>query len=80
MRYRFAIYLPILLNIATCSLVLAYSNSEYTENTGWDDIITAQDSAEFLSSKRLGYISLDDSEYHYTGIPRIVIVTETIER
>lgn len=70
MHYRFAQLLPLLLSIVITSLVLGCSNSEYAEACGWDDIIVSQD------SDQLDYLPLDDSEYPYAGISRIVIETE----
>lgn len=76
MRYRAARPLPLLLGIVICCLGLGCSNSEYTESTGWEDIIVSQDSNEVIGFSKLDYLPFDDSEYPYAGIPRVVIVTE----
>ena len=47
-----------------------FSNSGYTPNT--------EDIDESSSSKALDYLPLDDTEYPYAGIPRIVIETEDL--
>lgn len=78
MRYHFTNLLPLLLGIALCCLGFGCSNSEYTEGTGWEDIIASHDQNDSAGSSttKLNYLPLDDSEYPYAGIPRIVIVTE----
>ena len=79
MRYHFARPLPLLLGIIFCCLVLGCSNSEGVDGTGWDDIIVSQDSNGFADSS-IDYLPLDDSEYPYAGIPRVVIVTENFRQ
>lgn len=74
MCYHFARPLPLLLGIIFCCLVLGCSNSEGVDGTGWDDIIVSQD------SDKLDYLPIDDSEYPYAGIPRVVIVTENFRQ
>lgn len=74
MCYHFARPLPLLLGIIFCCLVLGCSNSEGMDGTGWDDIIVSQD------SDKLDYLPIDDSEYPYAGIPRVVIVTENYQK
>ena len=73
MSYHSANKHLLFLGIIIACLLAACSNSEYT---GWDDIIVSQDSNGSADSSKLDYLPLDDSEYPYAGIPRIVIVTE----
>ncbi|WP_405340558.1 CotH kinase family protein [Fibrobacter sp.] len=75
MHYHFVKPRPLLLGIVICSLILGCSNSEYTNGTRWDDIIVSQDSNASANSLKLDYLPLDDSEYPYAGIPRVVIET-----
>ncbi len=74
MRYRAARPLPLLLGIVICCLGLGCSNSERIDNevvAFWD----IEEDATPLSTE-LNYLPIDDSEYPYAGIPRIVIETE----
>lgn len=74
MRYHFAKPLPMLLGIVICCLGFGCSNSERTENevvAFWD----VEEEASPLSTE-IDYLPLNDSEYPYAGIPRIVIETE----
>lgn len=74
MRYRAARPLPLLLGIVICCLGLGCSNSEKMDNeviAFWD----IEEDATPLSTE-LNYLPIDDSEYPYAGIPRIVIETE----
>lgn len=54
----------------------ACSNSEIENCTGWDNISVSQNSNGSVDSSKSDYLPLDDSEYPYAGIPRIVIETE----
>ena len=91
MRYRTAKPLPLLLGAIIGCLLSACSNSEGVDGDsalGWNsedsayDIRTAENpltnSADSQDSgpPRIDYLPLDDSEYPYAGIPRIVIETE----
>ena len=60
--------LPLLLGIVISGLVLGCSNSESVEET------------EDTDFAKLDYLPLDDSEYPYAGIPRVVIVTENYQK
>jgi len=74
MRYRAVRPLPLLLGIVICCLGLGCSNSERIDNevvAFWD----IEEDATPLSTE-LNYLPIDDSEYPYAGIPRIVIETE----
>ena len=75
MHYHFVKPHPLLLGIVICSLILGCSNSEYTNGTRWNDIIVSQDSNASANSSKSDYLPLDDSEYPYAGIPRVVIET-----
>ena len=79
MSYHSANKHLLFLGIIIACLLAACSNSEYT---GWDDIIVSQDSngSADSSTTKLDYLPLDDSEYPYAGIPRIVIVTENYQK
>lgn len=87
MRYRAVRPLPLLLGVFIGCLLSACSNSEgldcanhveeiaaVNEVSSSSDIPKAQEAS--YSSKELDYLPLDDSEYPYAGIPRIVIETE----
>ncbi len=74
MRFHFAKPLPLLLGIVICCLGFGCSNSEKMDNeivAFWD----IEEDATPLSTE-LNYLPIDDSEYPYAGIPRIVIETE----
>lgn len=74
MRYRAVRPLPLLLGIVICCLGLGCSNSERIDNevvAFWD----IEEDATPLSTE-LNNLPIDDSEYPYAGIPRIVIETE----
>lgn len=74
MRYHVAYQLLMLLGTVIGCLVLGCSNSEGVNNevvAFWD---IEEDGASF--SAKIDYLPLDDSEYPYAGIPRIVIETE----
>jgi len=73
MRYRTARPLPLLLGIIIGSLLCACSNSEGVDYANYAEITT--NSEEYWNTK-VDYLPLDDSEYPYAGIPRIVIETE----
>lgn len=74
----------ILLLVFLCIIqtqLAACSNSEYIENSGSEFAWVTEDDAnsnESLSSssKVIDYLPIDDTEYPYAGIPRIVIETE----
>ena len=84
--HRSAKLLHLLIGAITGSLVFACSNSEGNDATGTEiiaavesnshDIEYASPSQETSSAKTFDYIPIDDSEYPYAGIPRIVIETE----
>ena len=59
-------------------LILGCSNSENTDYWVRDDIFAPQDSEETTNStfSKEAYLPLDDSEYPYAGLPRIVIETK----
>lgn len=67
-------------------LIIACSNSDgidyanYTENADYSDVSSDEGDLKNLdassSSTVIDYLPLDDSEYPYAGIPRIVIETE----
>ena len=91
MRYRAAKPLPLLFGALIGCLLCACSNSEGVDGDsalGWNsedsayDIRTAENpltnSADSQDSVPpiIEYLPLDDSEYPYAGIPRIVIETE----
>ncbi|OWV14318.1 CotH kinase family protein [Fibrobacter sp. UWB5] len=74
MRYHFAKPLPLLLGIVICCLGFGCSNSERIDNeivAFWD---VEEDATPLFTE--LNYLPIDDSEYPYAGIPRIVIETE----
>ena len=75
MRYHFAKKLPLFLSLAIGCLVLGCSNSEGVDQEIIANWNIAEDDATPLSAE-LDYLPLDDSEYPYAGIPRIVIETE----
>ncbi|SMP40346.1 CotH kinase family protein [Fibrobacter sp. UWB10] len=75
MRYHFAKQLPLFLSLVIGSLFLGCSNSEGVDQEIIANWNIAEDDATPLSAK-LDYLPLDDSEYPYAGIPRIVIETE----
>lgn len=71
------------------SIICACSNSEYPDYSGNDDyteladnsgesigIINQTNDEKTASSGSIDYLPLDDTEYPYAGIPRIVIETE----
>lgn len=68
------------LGIVIECLVVACSNSEYTEAAGWDDIIVSQETNGSADSSKLDYLPIDDTEYPYAGIPRVVIATENYQK
>ena len=74
MRYHFAKQLPLFLSLVIGCLFLGCSNSEGVDQ----EIIANWNIAEDATplSAELDYLPLDDSEYPYAGIPRIVIETE----
>ncbi len=87
MRYHTVKSLALLLAAIIGSLLCACSNSEgldcanhaeeiaaVNEVSSSRNILKAQETSS--SSKELDYLPLDDSEYPYAGIPRIVIETE----
>ena len=57
-----------LITAIICSIT-GCSNSDYVKSTECDDSIDSE-------SIKIDYLPLDDSEYPYAGIPRIVIETE----
>jgi len=73
-RYRFAKKLPLFLSLAIGCLFLGCSNSEGVDQEIIANWNIAEDATP-LSSK-IDYLPLDDSEYPYAGLPRIVIETE----
>ena len=73
MRYRTARPLPLLLGIIIGSLLCACSNSDGVDYANYAEITT--NSEEYWNTK-VDYLPLDDTEYPYAGIPRIVIETE----
>ena len=75
MRYHFAKQLPLFLNLVIGCLFWGCSNSEGVDQEIIANWNIAEDDATPLSAK-LDYLPLDDSEYPYAGIPRIVIETE----
>ena len=75
MRYHFAKQLPLFLSLVIVCLFLGCSNSEGVDQEIIANWNFAEDDATPLSS-RIDYIPLDDSEYPYAGLPRIVIETE----
>ena len=74
MRYHVANQLLMLLGTFIGCLVLGCSNSEGLENDAVA-FLDIEDDATPLSAE-LDYLPLNDSEYPYAGIPRIVIETE----
>lgn len=74
MRYCTARPLPLLLGIVICCMGLGCSNSEKMDN----EVVAFWDIEEDTTplSTELNYLPIDDSEYPYAGIPRIVIETE----
>lgn len=86
MRYRTAISLSLLLGLLIGSLLCACSNSEGVDYTNYAEIADDNDVSSdgdypqtqdaSSSSKVIDYLPLDDTEYPYAGIPRIVIETE----
>ena len=77
MHYRTARFQPLLLGLVITILFLGCSNSEYP---GWDGIISSRYTNESAdSSSELDHFLLDDSEYPYAGIPRVVIATENYQ-
>ena len=84
--HRSAKLLHLLIGAITGSLVFACSNSEGNDATGTEiiaavesnshDIEYASPSQETSSAKIIDYLPIDDTEYPYAGIPRIVIETE----
>ena len=73
MRYRTARPLLLLLGIIIGSLLCACSNSDGVDYANYAEITT--NSEEYWNTK-VDYLPLDDTEYPYAGIPRIVIETE----
>lgn len=76
MRYRTARPLPLLLGIIIGSLLCACSNSDGVDYANYAENTT--NSEEYWNTK-VDYLPLDDSEYPYAGIPRIVIETENYQ-
>lgn len=74
MRYHVAYQLLMLLGTFIGSLVLGCSNSDGIENKAVAFLDIEEDATPL--SAELDYLPLDDSEYPYAGIPRIVIETE----
>ena len=74
MRYHVANQLFMLLGTVIGCLVLGCSNSEGVNN----EVVAFLDIEEdaIPLSTEINYLPLDDSEYPYAGIPRIVIETE----
>lgn len=73
----------LLLGILIGSLFSGCSNSESVDYAGWEESIIADGGDSYAEedkstspSKVIDYLPLDDSEYPYAGIPRIVIETE----
>lgn len=75
MRYHFAKQLPLFLSLVIGCLFLGCSNSEGVDQEIIANWNIAENDATSLSAE-LDYLPLDDSEYPYAGIPRIVIKTE----
>jgi hypothetical protein len=73
MRYRTARPLPLLLGIIIGFLLCACSNSDGVDYANYAENTT--NSEEYWNTK-VDYLPLDDTEYPYAGIPRIVIETE----
>ena len=86
MRYHPATPLSLLLGLIIVSLLCACSNSEGVDYANYAEIADDNDVSSdgdypqtqdaSSSSKVIDYLPLDDSEYPYAGIPRIVIETE----
>ena len=69
MRYRTARPLPLLFGIIIGSLLCACSNSDGVDYANYAENTT--NSEEYWNTK-VDYLPLDDSEYPYAGIPRII--------
>ncbi len=63
---------PLFFSICFACLISACSNSDGVDNANYDEIII--NSEEYWNTK-VDHPSLDDREYPYAGIPRIVIET-----
>ena len=72
MRYRTARPLPLLLGVFIGYLLCACSNSDGVDYANYAEITT---NSEEYSNTKVDYLPLDDTEYPYAGIPRIVIET-----
>lgn len=78
MNQQFRNIFILLLSISFACLISACSNSDGVDNARWEATIVSQNSEESsnFSSLKLDYLPLNDTEYPYAGIPRIVIETE----
>ncbi len=72
MRHRTARPLPLLLGVLIGSLLCACSNSDGVDYANYAEIIA---NSEGFWNTKVDHLSLDDWEYPYAGIPRIVIET-----
>lgn len=77
MRYHPAKQLSLFLSIVIGCLVLGCSNSEGVDYAGWEYVAEEDEvsAAESFYDSKVDYLPIDDSEYPYAGIPRIVIET-----
>ena len=77
MHYHVAKQLSLFLSIVIGCLVLGCSNSEGVDYAGWEYVAEEDDvsAAESFYDSKVDYLPIDDSEYPYAGIPRIVIET-----